>query len=456
MSNLKHIDLEISSTCQASCPMCVRNTAGVQIINPANQTFASIKKAYKSISKQLETVTMCGNIGDSMGNKEIGLICRWFIMRNPDILINVHTNGGLGNPDTYTELAQLGVRVIFGIDGLEDTNHYHRVGVKWSNIVKNLEAYQRGFENKMKVRWTKYFNDDDDCGEYGMAEIQMILWRHNQHQILDMAEFAQKYKADLWYRKPVIHAQDGLNGGMPIFKANGEWSHNIHEPDEMLAKISSYRFSAPHQWFDGNNLRDHVIKAMDDIHTKEGIAIHKWKRILAVQMPVDTTTITPVIKDWGKNAKPLFMLNNVGNYEADLTKEEITEYSTPVACKSFNFNNPADLTDTEAEREIFVGADGYVMPCCMMGSALSMHLQNNVEGKIRQHFVNKVLEIGIDKFDTKKHTVEEIIASDALDQLVYNNIANNDVRHGRLPICSMYCGTHNAHGRPSLDERDAG
>jgi hypothetical protein len=456
MATLKHIDLEVSSTCQASCPMCVRNVAGVQIINPANQTFAAIKKAYKSISKDLVTVTMCGNIGDSMGNKDIGLICRWFIMRNPDILINVHTNGGLGHPSTYKELAMLGVRVIFALDGLEDTNHYHRVGVKWSNVIKNLTAYQSGFGNKSKVRWTRSFNDDDDHGEYGMAEIQMILWRHNQHQLLEMADFAQTYKADLWYRRPVIQQYSEIGNGMPIFKPNGEWSHNLHEPDDMLSKINSYRFSSPHQWFEGNNLRDHVSKAMDDIHTKEGIAIHKWKRILSVQVPVDTTTVTPDIKSWGKDVKPLYMLDNKKTYDVELDDDTIKQYSTPVACKSFNFDEPSDLTNVDADREVFVGADGYVMPCCMMGSAVSMHLQNNLEGDVRQDFINRVLEIGIDKFDTSKHTLEEIIESDVLGDLVYNTIQDNDASKGRLPICSMFCGTHNAHGRPSLDDRDNG
>ena len=456
MTKLRHIDLEISSTCQASCPMCVRNASGVQVINPANQSFDAIKKAYRSISKELHTITMCGNIGDSMGNKDIGLICRWFIMRNPDILINVHTNGGLGQPMVYKELAMLGVRVIFALDGLEDTNHYHRVGVKWSNIVKNLEAYQSGFENKYKVRWTKQFNDDGNAGEYGMAEIQMILWRHNQHQLLEMADFAQTYKADLWYRKPVIEPHKDLNGGMPIFTSKGEWSHNLHEPDEMLAKISSYRFSAPHQWFPGNNLRDHVSIAMDEIQTKHDTSIHKWKRLLAVQVPVDSTTTTIDVSSWGHEVRPLYLLDNKDHYDVLLTPEEILEHSTPVACKSYNFDNPSDLTNKNANREVFVGADGYVMPCCMMGSAVSMHLQNNLEGNIRQDFVNRVLDIGIDKFDTSKHTLEEILESNALDELVYNNIQDNDASKGRLPICSAYCGTHNSHGRPSMDDRDNG
>jgi hypothetical protein len=464
MSQVKHLDIEVSSTCQAACPVCARNSCGTTVINPANQSLADVRRTYRSMSKQITTITMCGNIGDSMGNKDIALICRWFIMRNPDILINVHTNGGLGSPETYTELAQLGVRVIFAIDGLKDTNHYHRVGVKWENIERNLSAYQSGFENKIKVRWTSEYNDDDDCGEYGMAEIQMILWRHNQHQILDMADFAQKYKADLWFRRPAITPTPECDGGMPVFTTKGAWLCNLHEPEDMFAQLSSHRFSCPHQWFEGNNLRDWVSREMDNISTSKGINIHHWKRVIKKPIPIDQTHKPNNIDDWVDHvpirwAEPV----KADKYPVSFNNEQIERFSTSVACKSFNFNKPADINNNTAERELFVSAEGFVSPCCMMGSALSMHLQNAYDvldqsevNVIKKDFVNRVIEIGIDKFDTSKHTLEEIIESKVLDRLVFDNITDNNARKGRLPFCSSHCGTFNSIGRPSKDDRDNG
>lgn len=464
MSLVKHLDIEVSSTCQAACPVCARNSCGTTIINPENQSLKDVQRTYKSISKEIKTVTMCGNIGDSMGNKDIALICRWFIMRNPDILINVHTNGGLGSSSSYTELARLGVRVIFAIDGLEDTNSYHRVGVKWDNIIRNLAAYQEGFSNKQKVRWTENFNDDDDCGEYGMAEIQMILWRHNQHQILEMADLAQTYKADLWYRRPVITPTVGCDGGMPVFTTKGTWLCNLHEPDEFIAELSSHRFSCPHQWFDGNNMRDHVTKALDFIHIEKDINIHKWKRLISEAIPVDQTNKPDDIDGW-KDHVPIrwHEETTASKYPVQFTEQELDHYSTDVACKSINFYKPSDVGNKDAERELFVGADGFVMPCCMMGSAVSMHLQNAYDAydnsdinRLKKDLVNRAIDIGLDKFDTSKHTMEEIINSGVLDELVFDNIDNNDARTGRIPFCSFHCGTFNSHGRPSKDDRDNG
>ena len=460
---IKHLDIELSSTCQASCPMCVRNQTGIQTIDPANQSLADIRRTYKSIAKDIKTITMCGNIGDSMGNKDIALICRWFTMQNPQVLINIHTNGGLGSSKTYTELAQLGVRVIFGIDGLEDTNHYHRVGVKWSNVVKNLEAYQKGFNDKSKVRWTEEFNDDDDFGEYGMCEIQMILWRHNQHQILEMADFAQKYRADLWYRKPVIETNPEFNNGMPVFTASGMWMCNLHEPDVMFAYLESHRFSCPHQWFETNNMKDHVTKVLDQIHTKQEINIHKWKRIIQNPIPIDTEHKPDNVDNWHKHIRKGVKKFRTNKYNVGFTRREKASASVPVACKSFNFNKPKDVFATDAEKELFISADGFVAPCCMMGSAVSMHLNGILNenadvyvDRIKQDAVNRFLDIGLDKFDTTKHTIEEIVDSGVLDQLVFDKIQNNNVDHGRIPFCSLHCGTHNSIGRPSKDDRDNG
>ena len=462
MALIKHLDIEVSSTCQAACPMCARHESGKTTINPVNQTLADIKKAYREISKGLETITMCGNVGDTMGNTDIALICRWFIMRNPNIEINIHTNGGLGNPKTYKELALLGVRLVVAIDGMEDTNHYHRVGVKWSNIVKNLQAYHSGFENKIKVRWTKKINNDGDVGEYNMLEIQMLIWQHNQHQILEMADFAQSFKSRLWFRKAITSMNPQFNNGTPVFTATGKWLCNLYPPNQLMDQLTSSKFSCPSQYFDGNNIRDHVIEKLNNIFGNDS-----WKDIVNNPIPVDQDPnhAPDDVNNWQKAVKVLFDQPNQKHYRHGILTDHIAEkYSGRVACKSYNWLKPQEIEDTDAEKEVYIGAEGFVAPCCMMGSAISRHLQNSLHsGKPRsdhehasQEFMNRILEIGIDKFDTSKHTLEEILNSGVLDELVYNNITQDDTKQGRIPYCTLHCGSHNSYGRPSNDDRDNG
>ena len=51
--------------------------------------------------------------------------------------------------------------IIFGIDGLEDTNHIYRKNVKWKKLEENIKIY------------IKYG---------GTASWQFIVFEHNKHQ----------------------------------------------------------------------------------------------------------------------------------------------------------------------------------------------------------------------------------------------------------------------------------
>lgn len=463
MNKVTHIDLEVSSTCQASCSACARNSSGVTVINPANLSLADVQRSYKSLSKDLKTITLCGNVGDSMGNKDIALICRWFIMRNPNILITVHTNGGLGAASTYRELAMLGVKMVFGIDGLEDTNHFYRTGVSWKNIVKNLKAYQSGFENKIKVRWTRQYNDDDNEGEYRLGMIQMIVWEHNQHQILDMARFAQENRCSIWYRKANISKDDRVGNRMPVFTGTGKWLCNISEPDEIIEPLCADSFPCPAIDHPDNNLDTQVTKFMDQVCRSRKINIHKWRRLLEAPIPPDTKHTPADIDQWHETVPIKWHEpNKEKGYRVKIPESELKRLSTSVACKSFNFDNPGDIHNTDAEKEVFVGADGYITPCCMIGSALTLHLQNVLEtddspiGIIKKDLINRIIDIGVEKFNSHKHTLEEILESGALDDLVWTNMGENDTSKGRVPFCSLHCGSFNSYGRPSRNDRDSG
>ena len=192
-----------------------------------------------------------------------------------------------------------------------------------------------------------------------------------------------------------------------------------------------------------------------------------WKDIVNNPIPVDQDPnhAPDDVNNWQKAVKVLFDQPNQKHYRHGLLTDHIAEkYSGRVACKSYNWLKPQEIEDTDAEREVYIGAEGFVAPCCMMGSAISRHLQNSLHsGKPRseyehasQEFMNRILEIGIDKFDTSKHTLEEILNSGVLDELVYNNITQDDTRKGRIPYCTLHCGSHNSYGRPSNDDRDNG
>ncbi len=174
---LLSIDFEISSTCQAVCPVCSRTTDGkLQDFKQVTKTLSEVQTILGDLVPQLKMMTFCGNYGDTMACTEVAEICEWLLSENPELRIDIATNGGIGKPETYAKLGRLGVNIIFGLDGTdEDTNQLYRVNVKWKNVIDNLTAYS----------------------ETSIAEHsgwQFLLFEQNKHQLQDAIKMAIKYR----------------------------------------------------------------------------------------------------------------------------------------------------------------------------------------------------------------------------------------------------------------------
>jgi hypothetical protein len=94
---------------------------------------------------------------------------------NPNIMLGIHTNGSLRSKSFWTELGTVlnrsGDYCRFGIDGLEDTNHIHRVNTIWDLIMKNSKAFI-------------------DAG--GNADWEYLIFEHNEHQVEEAKELSEK------------------------------------------------------------------------------------------------------------------------------------------------------------------------------------------------------------------------------------------------------------------------
>jgi len=175
--------LEITTYCNAACPQCPRNIAGGKI-NPhlplCHLSRETIDKAFtKELCNRLRQVFFCGSYGDPIVHPNFLDILKDFRKKNPTLWLYMHTNGGVHNADWWKELAQIinGYgKIDFGIDGLNDTNHIYRRGVKFDNAINNAQSFiQAG----------------------GKAQWNFIVFKHNEHQI----ESARKLSATAGFEK---------------------------------------------------------------------------------------------------------------------------------------------------------------------------------------------------------------------------------------------------------------
>lgn len=133
----------------------------------------------------LDKMFMCGNYGDPAAGYYTMDIYRYFRKINPDIVLGMNTNGGVQSTFFWHALGGLLNQAqdycVFSIDGLEDTNSVYRKNVDWKKLMANAEAF---------------------IAAGGHAHWDMLVYRHNQHQV-DACERLARDMGFGWFRAKV-------------------------------------------------------------------------------------------------------------------------------------------------------------------------------------------------------------------------------------------------------------
>lgn len=175
MDNIKQIELEITTDCNASCPQCSRNFYGGPKWPTVPRVSLNLVWLQQKIPLQklssLELLRFCGTYGDPGMHPDLIDIVKW-VKLSSNAKIVVSTNGGMQNQSWWKDLATVlndDDRIIFGIDGLADTNHLYRKNVDFTKVIENAQTF-------------------NNAG--GKSVWQFILFEHNQHQIEEARVFA--------------------------------------------------------------------------------------------------------------------------------------------------------------------------------------------------------------------------------------------------------------------------
>lgn len=187
MRRIKVLHLEPTDVCQLACPLCARETdAEFDKRSKHHLTIPHIQNHFSDRAiKSLDKVFMCGNYGDPAAGKHTLDIYRWFRNLNPNITLGMNTNGALQATCYWHALGQLFNQpqdyVVFSIDGLQDTNPVYRVNSSWDKLMANVESY---------------------IAAGGSAHWDMLVYKHNQHQV-DACKKLAKDMGFTWFRAKV-------------------------------------------------------------------------------------------------------------------------------------------------------------------------------------------------------------------------------------------------------------
>lgn len=156
--------------------MCARNISGGRTRDTVIQTEFTLDDFRQWIPgdllQRLSHMYMCGNLGEPILARDCLAIFEHARRGNSGISLGLNTNGSARTADFWTELARLGVKVTFGIDGATAASHVrYRRGTDFDRILANAASF---------------------IGAGGQATWDFIVFRHNEAEVEAAAEMASR------------------------------------------------------------------------------------------------------------------------------------------------------------------------------------------------------------------------------------------------------------------------
>lgn len=214
-NEIKDVHIELTTLCNARCPLCVRNANGYPHnfgYPEVSLTLEQVKQIlYPEFIQQLDTLNICGNYGDFVANQEALEIVDYIGTTNPALRIAISTNGGARSTKFWQQLAKYNVHMYFCIEGLEDTHSIYRVDTSFTQVIKNAKAFI-------------------DAG--GNATWKMIMFEHNKHQVAECTQMSK----DLGFKD--FNLTDHSRSQGSVFDREGNYQYHIG-PDNGTNNIES-------------------------------------------------------------------------------------------------------------------------------------------------------------------------------------------------------------------------
>ena len=200
--DIRLVEVELSSNCIATCPLCSRNLFGHNKdmgFAKTNITLDKFKIIFSpAFLKQLKKIIFQGNFGDPSSNRQTPEIVEYILDNNSSISIEGHTHGSLQSTRWWERLHPL--TLFFGLDGLEDTHNLYRKNTNFNKAIENATAF---------------------VNAGGKAFWKMIEFDHNRHQIGACETMAK----ELGMEFQLIRNAKGTG---PVFNHKKEYTHSIN------------------------------------------------------------------------------------------------------------------------------------------------------------------------------------------------------------------------------------
>jgi MoaA/NifB/PqqE/SkfB family radical SAM enzyme len=228
---------------------------------------------------QVDEIEFCGNFGDPVMNNDLLEMCRYTRNISPSVNIIIKTNGSIRNTGWWHTLASVlngNSTVVFAIDGLKDTNHLYRIGTDFDKIIENANSF---------------------IVNGGFAIWDMILFRHNEHQV-DMAkELSQTIGFKGFNAKGTSRFIETEKGTVfPVKDKHGNFEYNLLPDSKNIIKFIDKKLL--------KNYKGLVTQTSIECHVKKTKEIyidslkHVYPCVFTGKVLYNTTNDNPILEPY--------------------------------------------------------------------------------------------------------------------------------------------------------------
>jgi hypothetical protein len=356
--DIRHVHLEPSTRCNAACPMCTRNMRGVTSpgLRLTSLSIQDVERIFPhDFAARLQGVDFCGAYGDPVLARDLPSIVKYFREASPSAKLTVFTNGGPHGPAWWGGLAgALGSpgRVIFGIDGIGETNGIYRRNVRFDSVLANAKAF---------------------IAAGGEAQWDFLVFRHNEHQVEDARKLSEEMgfvtfqpkKTGRFVRSAMEYVPelDGQpeTGYFPIFDSGGAPVGRLEPPKQS-----------------------------------------EWRN--------DSAT-------------------TLGQFRSSADGVQRMLDTTPIDCR------------VKTARSIYVGAQGWVFPCCQSYTAATLPAVYGRPAQTDTQLEDLIESLGgFERLNAFRVGLRGAVESDLIAS-IEESWSKDRISDGRLKVCARVCGT---------------
>ncbi len=264
-SKIRGLHIELTTKCNARCPMCARNYKGKTRDNlPLVEL--NLEKCRKILTadflKQIELISICGVFGDPINATELPEIIQYIYDCNKCVNIDIYTNGSIHDVEWWSNLARILIngRVVFGIDGVGKTSSIHRKGTNYKKVIRNAQAFITA-GGKAKWDFIVFKHNEDEVAEASLLSKKLGF------ETFEIKKTSRFFK-NLYEKDPLLDSTIMKYGKHPVFDETGKLERCLELPQsneyinnaekKLFELIEEY--GCLNDYFDGAKIECNAVK----------------------------------------------------------------------------------------------------------------------------------------------------------------------------------------------------